>query len=145
MWRECANELDQEPVARQATGRFASRGSRQSMGGDAMVHFWVYITGSHTGTLHVGVAGDLDRRLARRREADAGRLLPRRGFHRLLYAEKSPDVFAAIARAKQVKGWPRSRRIQLIAQDNPSWRDLAPSSLRKLAARPPDRRPLRQT
>jgi len=108
-----------------------------------MVHFWVYISGSHTGTLHVGVAGDLVRRLARRREGEARRLLPRRGFHRLLYAEKTPDVFAAIARAKQLKGWSRSRRIQLIAQNNPSWRDLAPSSLRALTARPSDRRPHR--
>lgn len=95
-----------------------------------MVNFWVYITGSHSGALHVGVASDPEGRLAR--------------VHRLLYAEKTPDVFAAIARAKQLKGWPRSRRIQLIAQNNPSWRDLAPSSLRRLTARPPDPRPFRK-
>ena len=90
-----------------------------------MVNFWVYIAGSHSGPLHVGVASDPERRLAR--------------AHRLLYAERTADVFAAIARAKQIKGWSRSRRIQLIAQNNPSWRDLGPSSLRGLAARRPDR------
>ena len=95
-----------------------------------MVDFWVYITGSDTGILHFGVAG-------------TRRLLPHRGLQRLLYAEKATDVFAAIAREKQLRGWPRSRRIQLIAQNNPSWRDLAPSR-RRLTARPPDRRPGRQ-
>jgi len=100
------------------------------MDGDAMVHFWVYIAGSHAGTLHVGVAGDLELRLTR--------------LDRLLYAEQSPDVFAAIARAKQLKGWSRSRRVALITQNNPSWRDLAPSSLRAVAARSPARRPVRQ-
>ena len=89
-----------------------------------MVNFWVYIAGSDTGTLHVGVAGDRQ-------------VLPHRGFHRLLYAEKTSDVFAAIARAKQLKGWPRSRRVQLITQNNPSWSDLAPSSLRRVTARTP--------
>jgi len=102
-----------------------------------MVNFWVYIAGSHAGILHVGVAGDLDRRPARGRAGGDRPFAPRRGFHRLLYAERTPDVFAAIARAKQLRGWPRSRRIQLIAQSNPSWRDLAPSSLRGFAARPP--------
>ena len=94
------------------------------------MNFWVYITGSHSGALHVGVASDPEGRPAR--------------VHRLLYAEKTPDVFAAIARAKQIKGWSRSRRVQLIAQNNPSWRDLAPSSLRGPITRPPDRRPFRQ-
>jgi putative endonuclease len=106
------------------------RASRQSIDGDSTVNFWVYIAGSHSGPLHVGVAGDPERRLARVR--------------RLLYAERTPDVFAAIARAKQIKGWSRSRRIQLIAQSNPSWRDLAPSSLRRVAAQRPGRRPFRQ-
>ena len=94
-----------------------------------MTRFWVYITGSQAGSLHVGIARDLERRLP-----------PHRGASRLLYAERTPDVFAAISRAKQLRGWPRSRRVLLIQQNNPAWRDRAPS--RRLTARsrvhPPD-------
>lgn len=89
--------------------------------------FWVYILGSHTGTLHIGVTGDLEQRLEHRKGLEKA-FTHRSGVHRLLYAEETPDVFSAIAREKQLKGWSRSRRIQLITLNNPSWKDLAPRS-----------------
>jgi putative endonuclease len=91
-----------------------------------MLTFWVYILGSHTGTLHIGVTGDLEQRLEQHRVGLDKAFTYRCGVHRLLYAEETPDVFSAIAREKQLKGWTRSRRIQLITLNNPSWKDLAP-------------------
>jgi len=35
------------------------------------------------------------------------------------------DVPAAIAREKGVKSWTRAKRLALIEQANPGWRDLA--------------------
>jgi putative endonuclease len=35
------------------------------------------------------------------------------------------DIRAAIAREKQIKGWVRARKIELIERHNPAWADLA--------------------
>jgi putative endonuclease len=43
---------------------------------------------------------------------------------RLVYAESTSDVQAAIRREKQIKGWVRARKIALIDSLNPQWRDL---------------------
>jgi putative endonuclease len=88
--------------------------------------FWVYILGSHTGTLYIGVTGNLEQRVAQHREGLEKGFTSRYGVHRLLYAEETSDVFSAIAREKQLKGWTRARKVQLITTNNPSWRDLAP-------------------
>jgi hypothetical protein len=47
------------------------------------------------------------------------------GCTRLLYYEEYDDVFRAIAREKQLKGWRRSKKVSLIERVNPSWKDLA--------------------
>jgi len=44
---------------------------------------------------------------------------------RLVYAEATADVREAIQREKQIKGWLRARKINLIESLNPDWRDLA--------------------
>ena len=35
------------------------------------------------------------------------------------------DMRAAIAREKQLKGWRREKKIQLIESENPTWQDLS--------------------
>ena len=42
-----------------------------------------------------------------------------------MYYEAYHWVQDAIAREKQVKGWLRRRKIELIEEDNPHWDDLA--------------------
>jgi len=49
---------------------------------------------------------------------------------RLVYFEECGEVTDAIAREKQIKGWRRSRKLQLIATLNPEWQDPGDSSLR---------------
>jgi putative endonuclease len=92
----------------------------------AMRSFWVYILGSRTGTLYIGVTGDLELRLAQHRSGSEPGFTSRYRVHRLLHAEETNDVHSAIAREKQIKGWTRRKKIQLIESCNPSWRDLAP-------------------
>jgi putative endonuclease len=43
----------------------------------------------------------------------------------LVWYESTTDVLAAIHREKQIKNWPRSRKIALIRRMNPTWRDLS--------------------
>jgi hypothetical protein len=44
---------------------------------------------------------------------------------RLVYFEEAADIRDAIAREKQVKGWTRARKIELIESMNPKWEDLS--------------------
>jgi putative endonuclease len=43
----------------------------------------------------------------------------------LVYHSHFRDVRDAIAREKQLKGWRRSKKDQLVEHDNPNWKDLA--------------------
>jgi putative endonuclease len=44
---------------------------------------------------------------------------------RLVYWEQYKNVNRAIVREKQLKGWRRIKKIQLIVSMNPTWNDLA--------------------
>jgi putative endonuclease len=87
--------------------------------------YWVYILGSGTGTFYVGVTNDLELRIAQHREGLIEGFSSRYDVHRLLYFEETTDVFAAITREKQIKGWRREKKVDLIRTANPSWRDLS--------------------
>ncbi len=43
----------------------------------------------------------------------------------LVHYEVTTDVQSAIAREKQLKGWRRSKKINLIDDSNPEWVDLS--------------------
>jgi putative endonuclease len=42
------------------------------------------------------------------------------------------DIQEAIAREKQIKGWLRARKVELIKSVNPEWKDLAADWMKKL-------------
>jgi putative endonuclease len=44
---------------------------------------------------------------------------------RLVFYESTSDVNAATAREKQIKGWLRSKKVDLIESVNPGWKDLS--------------------
>jgi putative endonuclease len=87
--------------------------------------FWVYILGSRSGTLYVGVTNNLERRLAEHRSGVEGGFTSRYAVHRLLYFEQTTDVVSALTREKQVKAWSRRKKVELIESANPSWKDLS--------------------
>ena len=43
----------------------------------------------------------------------------------MVYFETTNNVRGAIAREKQIKGWVRKRKIELIESVNPGWEDLS--------------------
>jgi len=49
----------------------------------------------------------------------------RYNVNRLVYCEEAASVWDAIEREKQIKGWTRERKIELIESVNPGWHDLA--------------------
>jgi putative endonuclease len=86
--------------------------------------YCVYILSSRTRALYVGVTNDLPRRLLQHHSGEASAFTRRYQINRLVYVETTPDVEAAIAREKQIKGWTRARKVALIESMNPLWRDL---------------------
>ncbi|MDR3466255.1 MAG: GIY-YIG nuclease family protein [Xanthobacteraceae bacterium] len=87
--------------------------------------YWVYIlASSRNGTLYVGVTNDVIRRAHEHREGLAEGFTRRHGVKALVYLEAHDTAVAAIQREKNIKHWPRSWKIDLIAKENPGWHDL---------------------
>jgi putative endonuclease len=70
------------------------------------------------------------------RRGKAGTFTARYQINRLMYFEEGSDVAAAIEREKQLKGWTRKRKIELIASMNPRWRDLSEEWFQAAAGNP---------
>ena len=87
--------------------------------------FFVYIASNFRKTLYVGVTSDLTRRVSQHKSRLAPGFSARYNTHRLVCYEQAPNPLSAIAREKQIKGWRRDRKIQLIESSNPGWTDLA--------------------
>jgi putative endonuclease len=88
--------------------------------------YYVYIvTNKPHGTLYIGVTNSLERRIWQHRNGTAEGFTKRYGLSRLVHFEDFRDISNAIAREKALKGWLRKRKIALIEQDNPLWKDLS--------------------
>jgi putative endonuclease len=86
---------------------------------------WVYIVSNRpNGTLYVGVASDLARRIWEHREGVADGFTKRYGLKRLVFFEHHLDMRSAIQREKNMKHWPRTWKVRLILAQNPKWEDL---------------------
>jgi len=86
---------------------------------------YTYILSSTTGTLYIGVTSDLYTRIQQHRQGTFEGFSKTYGCTRLLYYEQFVDIRAAIAREKQLKGWRREKKLNLIRISNPNFKDLA--------------------
>jgi len=85
----------------------------------------VYIVGSLSGTLYVGVTGKLRKRAFEHKFHSLEGFTDKYDVERLLYWESYDDVHKAIGREKQLKGWRREKKIVLIESVNPHWVDFS--------------------
>ena len=88
-------------------------------------YYCVYIMGSLTGTLYIGVSGNLHKRVFQHKFHHCDGFTSRYEVVRLPYFESYDDVHKALAREKQLKGWARAKKIALFERRNPQWNDLA--------------------
>jgi putative endonuclease len=86
---------------------------------------YTYIMGSHTGTLYIGVTSNLEGRVHKHKIGHFEGFSKRYGCTRLLYFEKHENILRSIAREKQLKGWRREKKLNLIRTTNPGFKDLA--------------------
>ena len=99
-----------------------------------MNEYFVYILTNHSRMLYVGVTNNLKRRVYEHRSKIIPDYASRYNITQLVYFESTPNVTAAIAREKQIKGWLRWRKIELITSKNPRWIDLSAEWSDSLAA-----------
>lgn len=85
----------------------------------------MYIMGSLSGTLYIGITGNLHKRVFEHKFHRIEGFTDKHQVERLLYWESFDEVQKAINREKQLKGWRRSKKIALIESLNPRWLDLA--------------------
>ena len=87
--------------------------------------FWVYILCyKRNGTLYVGVANDLARRMYEHKQKKIDGFTKKHGISKLVYAEAFNYIHDAIYREKCIKGRNRSWKVELIESVNPEWNDL---------------------
>jgi len=85
----------------------------------------VYILASRrNSTLYVGVTSNLVKRVWEHKNDPVAGFTKRHRVHTLVYYERFDTMLNAITREKQLKGWQRSWKLELIEAKNPDWRDL---------------------
>jgi putative endonuclease len=73
-----------------------------------------YIMGSATGTLYIGVTSAFDTRILQHKNGTFKGFSKTYVCTRLLYSETYDNIRTAIAREKQLKGWRRQKKLDLI-------------------------------
>ena len=87
--------------------------------------YYVYILANKSGTLYTGMTNDLERRVHEHKLAKIPSFAQRYKVNRLVYYEEYSLVEDAIAREQQIKGLRREKKVRLIVESNPQWKDLA--------------------
>jgi putative endonuclease len=87
--------------------------------------YCVYILASHSGTLYIGMTGNLQQRIFDHKFHLNEGFTDKYDVVRLIFWESYDKVHQAINREKQLKGWRRSKKIALIESMNPHWLDSA--------------------
>jgi putative endonuclease len=72
-----------------------------------------------------GITGELPRRVHEHKHKLTSGFTSRYNLTRLVYCETFSYPGDAIQREKEIKGWVRSKKIELIESKNPHWHDLA--------------------
>ena len=87
--------------------------------------FYVYIlTNKRGNVLYTGVTNDLSRRIYEHKHGSIDGFIKKYNVNKLVYFETCEYAVDAIAREKQVKGWSRKKKDELITAFNPGWKDL---------------------
>jgi len=87
--------------------------------------YYVYImTAAKLSTLYTGVTNDLKKRVWQHKGKFVQSFTKRYHIDMLVYYEVSNSIEGVITREKQIKAGSRQKKLDLINNMNPEWRDL---------------------
>jgi putative endonuclease len=102
-----------------------------------MKTYWVYMLRCADGSFYVGITNNIEVRFWQHEHGLNGSCYTfKRRPVQLVYASDFPDVNAAIAWEKQLKGWSRAKKAALVKNDWKTVSQLARNALGRLCAHP---------
>jgi len=90
-----------------------------------MKDYFVYIMTNKSKTLYTGMTNNLARRDFEHKKKLLEGFTKKYNINKLVYFEVFNNPDDAIRREKQIKGWLRKKKIELIESMNPEWKDLS--------------------
>jgi len=87
--------------------------------------YYVYIMTNKSKTLYTGATNNLIRRVFEHKNKLIPGFTSKYNITKLVYYEEFNEIKDAISREKQIKGWIRRKKIELIERMNPEWEDLS--------------------
>ncbi|MEQ8524455.1 GIY-YIG nuclease family protein [Gracilimonas sp.] len=87
--------------------------------------YYVYILSNNSRMLYTGMTNDLQQRVYQHKQKQVSGFTKKYNLYKLVYYAETDDVGYAIRREKEIKGWSRKKKKELIESINPEWRDLA--------------------
>lgn len=86
---------------------------------------YVYILTNKANTLfYIGISGNIKTRLFQHRKHLIKGFTDKYNITKVIYIESFNSIIEAIEREKQLKGWKREKKIELIKTLNPNFKDL---------------------
>lgn len=87
-------------------------------------------------TIYTGVTNNLNRRVYEHKQKLIDGFTLQYNLTNLVYLEEHKSIRFAIQREKQIKGWLREKKIELIETINSDWKDLSEGWYRNLDSSP---------
>jgi putative endonuclease len=88
-------------------------------------NYFVYIlTNKNNTVLYTGVTNNLSRRVYEHKEKLVDGFTKRYNCSKLVWYEIYNDSYSAISREKQIKAGSRKKKLELVKNRNPEWKDL---------------------
>lgn len=89
-------------------------------------YYYTYIMSNERGSvLYVGITNSIHRRIIEHKwKLEKNSFTAKYNINKLLYFEEYSNPIDAIKREKQLKGWKRNRKEELIKKMNPEFKDL---------------------
>lgn len=89
-------------------------------------HYYVYLmTNWNNKVMYVGMTNNLERRVYEHKQKLVKGFTEKYQVNKLVYCEETNDVWAALAREKEIKKWRREKKNDLVQSLNPCWIDLS--------------------
>jgi putative endonuclease len=88
-------------------------------------YYTYMLTNKGNNVLYTGMTNDLERRMREHREGLNEGFTNRYNCHKLVWFDIHSKPMDAIRREKQIKGWIRAKKDDLINEMNPGWDDLS--------------------
>ena len=87
-------------------------------------NYFVYIISNKSNTIYVGVTSNLSRRLWQHQNKLISGFSAKYNLNKLVYYEEYGSPRQAIEREKQIKGWTRKKKVDLIKTKNPDFKEI---------------------